>query len=78
MAFVDWNAIYLDLQNFKADKSWYNLNLNVNDIKSIFDQRDWYIFYIPREELQITSFSVFDRVYEIVLSLLNKTPSIVV
>lgn len=72
LAFVDWNAIYLDLQNFKADKSWYNLNLNANDIKSIFDQRDWYILYIPREELQITSFSVFDRVYEIVLSLLKK------
>ena len=72
LAFVDWNAIYLDLQNFKADKSWYNLNLNVNEIKSIFDQRDWYILYIPREELQITSFSVFDRVYEIVLSLLKK------
>ena len=72
LAFIDWNAIYLDLQNFKADKSWYNLNLNVNEIKSIFDQRDWYILYIPREELQITSFSVFDRVYEIVLSLLKK------
>jgi hypothetical protein len=72
LTFVDWNEIYLDMQNFKADKSWYNLNLDVKNIKSIFDKNDWYILYIPREELQITSFAVFDRVYEIVLSLLKK------
>lgn len=72
LAFIDWNKIYLEMQDFKAEKSWYNLNLSVDEIKEIFQHNDWYTLYIPREDLYLSSFSVFDRTYDIIVSLLKK------
>lgn len=72
LLFVDWNEIYLEMQSFKAEKAWYNLNLTVKDIQDIFVKNDWYTLYIPSDDLSIRNFAVFDLVYEIVLSLLKK------
>lgn len=72
LVFIDWNKIYLEMQDFKAEKSWYNLNLSVDEIKEIFQHNDWYTLYIPREDLYLSSFSVFDRTYDIIVSLLKK------
>lgn len=72
LAFIDWNRIYLEMQDFKAEKSWYNLDLSVDDIKEIFRHNDWYTLYIPREDLYLSTFSVFDRTYDIIISLLKK------
>lgn len=72
LAFIDWNKIYLEMQDFKAEKSWYNLNLSVDEIREIFQHNDWYTLYIPREDLYLSSFSVFDRTYDIIVSLLKK------
>ena len=72
LAFIDWNKVYLEMQDFKAEKSWYNLNLSVEDIKEIFQHNDWYDLYIPKEDLHLSSFSVFDRTYDIIISLLKK------
>lgn len=72
LAFVDWEAVYLDLQEYKAEKSWYNLDLAISDIKQIFDHNDWYVLYIPQEDIQLSSFEVFDRIQHIVVSLLKK------
>ncbi len=72
LAFIDWNDVFLELQNYKAEKKWYNLNLDAEAIKKIFEKKDWYVLFIPQEDMQMTSFSVFNLVYEIVLSLLKK------
>lgn len=72
LAFVDWDKVYLEMQQFKAEKSWYNLNLDKNKMIDLFNRNDWYKLYIPAADLYLDSFSVFDRVYDIVISLLKK------
>ncbi len=72
LSFIDWDKIYLEMQQFKAEKSWYNLNLCKDKMIELFNRDDWYKLYIPKEDLYIDSFSVFDRVYDIVISLLKK------
>ncbi|WP_428075681.1 DEAD/DEAH box helicase family protein [Candidatus Avelusimicrobium luingense] len=73
LAFMDWERLYLELEEYKAEKSWYNLNLNVEDIKQLFNKHnDWYELYIPREDLRITSFADFEQVYDISLTLVKK------
>jgi len=72
LAFMDWERLYLELEEYKAEKSWYNLNLNVEDIKQLFNHNDWYELYIPREDLRITSFADFEQVYDIALTLVKK------
>ena len=45
---------------------------NIEDIKGIFSKNGWYTLYIPRDDLLLSDFSVFDRVYEIIIALLKK------
>lgn len=70
--FIDWQRIYFDLQDYKAQKTWYNINLDIDKIKSIFAKDDWYKLYIPPASFKITEFSDYYRFYDIVLSLLKK------
>lgn len=72
LAFMDWDKLYLDLQDYKTEKQWYNLKLSVASIKDLFKHNDWYALYIPKEALDITSFAVFEQVYAICLALLKK------
>jgi superfamily II DNA or RNA helicase len=72
LAFIDWQSVYLEMQAYKAEKAWYNLDLSISDIKQIFHHNDWYVLYIPQEDLQLVSFDVFDRIQHIVVSLLKK------
>ena len=54
LAFLDYMKIYFDLQNFKNEKAWFNLNINLNSIYSILKNNDWYTLYIPNEYLDYT------------------------
>lgn len=72
LAFMDWDKLYLDLQDYKTEKQWYNLKLSVASIKDLFEHNNWYALYIPKEALDITSFAVFEQVYAICLALLKK------
>ena len=72
-AFIDWNSVYLELEQFKSEKSWYNLNVSKDKIIELFlVHNNWYKLYIPKEDLYLEKFSVFNRVYDIVISLLKK------
>ena len=72
LCFLDYNKLFLDLQDFKAEKCWYNLNISIDNIKDIISHNDWYYLYIPKDELLLRNFSIFERIYDIVLTLLKK------
>lgn len=72
LAFLDYDAIYFELQKFKNERSWYNLNLPREIIPDILANRDWYRLYIPKEELDFTNFERVRRWQEIAIALLRK------
>jgi hypothetical protein len=72
LAFMNMEEISFDMQRFKNERSWYNLNLSKSNIASLLSQPDWYRLYIPREELEFTNFSQVRRWQEIALTLLKK------
>ncbi|PJA76005.1 DEAD/DEAH box helicase [bacterium CG_4_9_14_3_um_filter_65_15] len=72
VAFLDVDALYFDLERFKAERGWYNLNLTRAAVASLLADQSWYRLLIPAEEL---AFDSFDRVVlwqEIALALLKK------
>ncbi|TAF45931.1 MAG: hypothetical protein EAZ51_04575 [Sphingobacteriales bacterium] len=71
LAFLDWTKVYFDLQRFKNERSWYNVNLSVEALKDIMANPDWYTLYIPAEELLATSFNKVQLWQELVISLLK-------
>jgi hypothetical protein len=72
VAFFDLDRIYFELERFKAERGWYNLNLSVEGIADILADQSWYQLLIPAEELACKSFDKVCLWEEIALSLLKK------
>ncbi len=59
LAFMNLDAIYFELQHFKNERSWYNLNLPRESIMKLLRSPNWYRLFIPSAEME---FNRFDRV----------------
>jgi hypothetical protein len=72
LAFCDIDRLYFELERFKAERGWYNLNLTRHGIAELLTDQTWYRLLIAEEAL---AFDSFDRVRlweEIALALLKK------
>jgi hypothetical protein len=72
VAFLDMDELYFDLQQFKNERAWYNLNLNKGRIPDLLTDPSWYVLYIPTEEMEARSFEQVRRWQEIAATLLRK------
>lgn len=71
-AFLDLDRLYFELERFKAERGWYNLNLSTDGIANLLADQSWYQLLIPAEELACDSFEKVRLWEEIALSLLKK------
>ncbi|CAA6606099.1 Type III restriction protein res subunit [Rhodospirillaceae bacterium LM-1] len=72
IAFLDLDRLYFELERFKAERGWYNLNLSADGIADLLADQSWYQLLIPAEELLCDSFEKVRLWEEIALSLLKK------
>ena len=72
VAFLDLDRLYFELERFKAERGWYNLNLTRQGIEALLADLSWYLLLIPAEELAFDSFERVRLWEEIALSLLKK------
>ncbi len=72
IAFLDLDRLYFELERFKAERGWYNLNLSADGIADLLADQSWYQLLIPAEELACDSFEKVRFWEEIALSLLKK------
>ena len=72
LAFLDFDAIYFELQQFKNERGWHNLNLSRNNVETLLGRKDWYKLFIPKEEMEFRSFRQVLRWQEIAVALLRK------
>lgn len=71
-AFMDMEAIYQDLQQFKAERGWHNFSITRNSLATLLKNSDWYLLYTPAEELAFTSFEKVRYWQELATTLLKK------
>lgn len=71
IAFLDWNKVYFDIQKFKNERSWYNVNLSIDALKDILLNSDWYTLQIPLSELELNDYSKVKLWNELAISLLK-------
>ncbi len=72
LAFLDFDAIYFELQQFKNERSWHNLTIARDCVVSLLKRKDWYRLYIPRAEIEFRSFQQVQCWQEIATALLKK------
>ncbi|MFZ4628308.1 MAG: DEAD/DEAH box helicase family protein [Blastocatellia bacterium] len=56
VAFLDLDRVYFELERYKAERGWYNLNLTRTGIEALLLDQTWYRLQIPETELAIASF----------------------
>ena len=72
VAFLDIDALFLELHRFKAERAWHNLNVSREAIIELLQDRSWYKLLIPEEELAFDSFEKVRLWQEIASALLKK------
>ncbi len=72
IAFLNLDRVYFELERFKAERGWYNLNVTRTGIGNLLADQSWYQLLIPADEL---TFDNYDKVAvweEIAMALLKK------
>src|SRR5438105_6952671 len=72
LAFLDTEAVWFELQRFKNERAWFNLNLPREAIPVLLRNPDWYRLFIPKSEMEFTRFDRVRRWGEIAVALLKK------
>lgn len=72
MEMFDFDRLYLALQNQKQQRTWNNLRLDSERLKTFCQgSSDWYTLYIPAAEMNLRSFADVRRQEAILLQLLT-------
>ena len=71
VSFLDLDKIWFDLERFKADRGWYNLNLPREVLGDLLVDQTWYELTIPKDELAFGSFAKVRTWTEVATSLLK-------
>ena len=72
VAFLDLDRICSDLERFKAERGWYNLNIARPRVEALLGDQSWYRLQIPAEELVGDSYEKVRLWEEIAVALLKK------
>ena len=72
VAFLDLDRLYFELERFKAERGWYNLNLTLPAIRALLQDTSWYRLQIPASELGLDSYARVRLWGEIALALVKK------
>jgi hypothetical protein len=72
IALIDLDSLFFELERFKAERGWYNLNLRRDSLPEVLCDQQWYRLQIPEEELEFDSYAKTKRWQEIALALLKK------
>ncbi|MCB2160677.1 DEAD/DEAH box helicase family protein [bacterium] len=72
LAFLDFDELYYELEQFKDERNWHNLVINREVLKPLLLDNTWYTLTIPPEELEFHNFQNVRRWQEIATGLLKK------
>ena len=72
LAFLDYTKLCFELEQFKNEKGWYNLNVTKQGLKKLLYQSDWYTLYLPKSHLQFSRFEDVLLIQRVVSELLKR------
>lgn len=72
IAFLDLDALYFELQRFKAERAWHNFNLPRDVLPELLADQSWYELLIPESVLDFDSFEKIHLWQELAEAMLKK------
>ncbi len=56
LSLLDYDKLYFELEQFKRERSWHNLNITKDGIIKLLRNPNWYTLYLPENRLKPTTF----------------------
>ncbi|GLR62934.1 DEAD/DEAH box helicase family protein [Marinospirillum insulare] len=56
LALLDYDQLFFELERFKNERSWYNLNITKAGIQQLLKNSSWYTLFLPAARLNPSSF----------------------
>lgn len=56
LTLLDWDSLFFDLEKFKRERAWYNLNITKAGIRRVLQDAGWYRLYIPASRMTPAGF----------------------
>ena len=72
LAFLDFDALFFELEQYKRERSWYNLNISKAGIRGLLSRNDWYTLYLPSARLNPTGFDGIMLLQQVAAELLKR------
>ena len=72
LALIDYNKLYFELEKYKRERSWYNLNISVEGIHRLLSDDSWYELQVPDEKLMMKNFRDVMTLQQLATELLKK------
>jgi hypothetical protein len=72
IAWIDIDHLYRELEHYKRDKRWYNVNITREGILKVLGDPSWYCLYIPEKRLQAEGMGSIRLWQQLALELLKR------
>ena len=56
LALLNYDTLFFELERFKRERSWHNLNITKDGIKRLLRDSNWYTLYLPSTRLNPATF----------------------
>lgn len=57
LAFLDYDQLFFELEKFKNERGWYNLNISKGSLRSLLKDPSWYKLYLPKTRLNPNNYA---------------------
>jgi len=72
LAMLDYDELYFELERFKRERTWHNLNIPKGAIEPLLSDSSWYTLYVPPARLEPTSYENVRLWQQMALELLKR------
>lgn len=71
LALLNYDSLYFEMEQFKREKSMYNLNISKENIRKLLSYNTWYTLYLPETRLEPAGFDGLLLLQQVTLELLK-------
>jgi superfamily II DNA or RNA helicase len=72
LALLNYDDLFFELERFKRERSWYNLNISKSGIETVLQNANWYILHMPQSQLNPSSFDEVHNLQNVTSELLRR------
>lgn len=72
LSLLDWDQIYFDMERFKRERSWYNINISKVGLRSLLSDSSWYELRIPSTRLEPKNFDDVRLIQQVAVELVKR------